>query len=68
MTLSLNIEIEHENDGRWIAEVVDVPGALAYGADMQSAVRGAKAIALSVLSDRARSEEIDSIQFTQPAL
>ena len=29
----LTIELDREEDGRWIAEVVDIPGALAYGAD-----------------------------------
>lgn len=63
MALHLRIEVEREDDGRWIAEVLDVPGALAYGPDQRSAIRAAKSLALGVLSTRARDEEIDSIDF-----
>ena len=48
----LTIEIDQEEDGRWIAEVVDIPGALAYGATPEQANAKAKAIALRVLADR----------------
>ncbi len=68
MTLSLKIELEREEDGRWIAEIRDVPGAMAYGIDPQSATRAAKSIALGVLSARAKNEEIDSIQFATVAM
>ena len=65
MALRLQIEIEREEDGRWIAEIPAVPGAIAYGADKREAVRRAKAIALGVLSDRSYSEDFDSIEFSQ---
>jgi predicted RNase H-like HicB family nuclease len=39
------IETEHEADGRWIAEIVDVPGALAYGAAEKEAVASAQVLA-----------------------
>ena len=45
----LTIEIDQEEDGRWIAEVVDIPGALAYGATPEQAQAKAKAIALRVI-------------------
>lgn len=39
----LTIEIEHEEDGRWIAEVVALPGVLAYGTSREEAVAKAEA-------------------------
>ena len=46
------VEIEKEADGRWIGEVTDLPGALAYGATREEAVAKAKALAFRVLADR----------------
>jgi hypothetical protein len=45
------IEVERETDGRWIAELPAMPGAMAYGADKGEAVRKAKAVAIGVLSE-----------------
>jgi predicted RNase H-like HicB family nuclease len=52
VVLVLTIELDQEEDGRWIAEVVDIPGALAYGASSEQAEAKAQAIALNVLADR----------------
>ena len=46
------VEIEREEDGRWISEVTDLPGVLAYGASRDEAVSKAKALAFRVLADR----------------
>lgn len=46
------VEIEREQDGRWIGEVVDLPGVLAYGGSRDEAVAKAKALAFRVLADR----------------
>ena len=40
------------NDGRWLAEVVDLPGAMAYGDDRGQAVARAEALALRIMADR----------------
>jgi predicted RNase H-like HicB family nuclease len=48
----LKIEVEREDDGRWLAEVVEFPGVLAYGATRQEAVERAQALSLRVLADR----------------
>ena len=48
----LKVEIERESDGRWIGEVLDLPGALAYGASEQEARAKVQALALRVLADR----------------
>lgn len=47
----LSIELDREKDGRWIAEVTNVPGAMAYGTTREEAVRRAYAIALRTLAD-----------------
>jgi len=46
------VEIEQEEDGRWIAEVSELPGVLAYGATREEAIRRAQALSLHVLADR----------------
>jgi predicted RNase H-like HicB family nuclease len=46
------VEVEQETDGRWIAEVPELPGVLAYGESRGDAVRKAQALSLHVLADR----------------
>jgi len=46
------VEIEREDDGRWIAEVVALPGVMAYGATREDALARAEVLALRVLADR----------------
>ena len=48
----MKIQIERETDGRWIAEVPDLPGVMAYGKTRKEAVRKAEALALRVIADR----------------
>jgi predicted RNase H-like HicB family nuclease len=48
----LTVEIEQEADGRWLAEVPVVPGAMAYGATGEDAVARAEALALRALAER----------------
>jgi predicted RNase H-like HicB family nuclease len=57
MPVSYRVEIEQEEDGRWIAEVVDLPGVLAYGRSAGEALCQAQALALRVLADRLESGE-----------
>ena len=47
-----SIEIEQEEDGRWIAEISELPGVLAYGATVEEARARAKALALRVVAER----------------
>jgi predicted RNase H-like HicB family nuclease len=56
----LNVELEREDDGRWIAEVVDLPGVLAYGHDPDTALRAAQALAFRVIADRIEQGELDA--------
>jgi predicted RNase H-like HicB family nuclease len=56
------VEVEREEDGRWIGEVADLPGVLAYGSTHDEAVAKAKALAFRVLADRIEhGEEIPEI-------
>jgi predicted RNase H-like HicB family nuclease len=48
----VNIEIEREDDGRWIAEVSDLPGVMVYGHRREETISKVKALALRVLADR----------------
>ncbi len=51
------VETERESDGRWIAEIVEVPGVLAYGTTEKEAVASAQALALRVLADRIEQQK-----------
>jgi predicted RNase H-like HicB family nuclease len=51
------VETERETDGRWIAEVVGLPGVLAYGTTESEAIASAQALALRVLADRIEEQK-----------
>ena len=53
----MRIEIERETDGRWIAEVPDLPGAMAYGQTETEARLNATALALRIIADRLEAGE-----------
>lgn len=57
--MKLEVQVEIEDDGRWIAEVPSLPGVLAYGATELEARAKAQALALRVLADRLEHEEAD---------
>ncbi len=46
------IEIEREEDGRWIGEVSELPGVMVYGQSREDVIARAQALALRVLADR----------------
>ena len=52
MSVVFSIETDQETDGRWIAEVLEIPGALAYGTTLDEAVTHVQALALRVIADR----------------
>jgi predicted RNase H-like HicB family nuclease len=56
--MPLTIEIEQEEDGRWLAEVPELPGVLTYGQTRQEAIDRAQALSLRVLADRLEHGEI----------
>ncbi len=49
---NMRIEIEQEEDGRWLTEIPDLPGVMVYGPTREEAVARVKALALRVLADR----------------
>lgn len=55
--MAFTVECEREDDGRWLAEMVELPGVLAYGNSCDDAVTKAEALALRVLADRAEHGE-----------
>ena len=56
MSVVFRIELEREADGRWIAEVVELPGVLAYGSSQDDAIARVQALALRVVADRLENE------------
>ena len=50
--MPFTIDIEQEDDGRWLAEIPALPGALAYGATREEAIIHVQTLALRILADR----------------
>jgi predicted RNase H-like HicB family nuclease len=50
--MNLKLECEQEDDGRWLAEVPELPGVLAYGSSSEEAMTKAEALAFRVLAER----------------
>ena len=55
--MKFTIEHEREEDGRWLAEVPELPGVLAYGASADEAMAKAEVLALRVLAERLEHNE-----------
>ena len=59
----MRIEIEREEDGRWIAEIPEIPGVMVYGDTREKAIAKAEALALRVMADRLENnEEIQEVR------
>jgi predicted RNase H-like HicB family nuclease len=50
--IAFRVEVEQEDDGRWLAEVIELPGVLAYGDTPETAVSRVQALALRVIAER----------------
>jgi predicted RNase H-like HicB family nuclease len=50
--MRLMVELEREVDGRWLADVTELPGVMVYGSTREAALSGAQVLALRVLADR----------------
>lgn len=50
--ITFKIEVEQEEDGRWLAEVLELPGVLAYVQSQEAAVSKVQALALRVIAER----------------
>lgn len=57
--MQLTVETERETDGRWIAEVPELPGTMCYGTTREEAVAKVEALALRVIADRIEHGEAD---------
>jgi predicted RNase H-like HicB family nuclease len=57
MAVDLKIETEEEQDGRWIAEIPELPGVMVYGTSREDAIARVKALALRTLADRLENGE-----------
>lgn len=63
--MKFTVEYEQEEDGRWLAEVKELPGVLTYGKDPDDAVAHAQALALRVVADRLdNGENIPALMFS----
>lgn len=65
--MKLVLEVEQETDGRWLAEIADLPGVMAYGQTQNEAKAKAQALALRVIADRLEhgeeSPDLQNISF-----
>ena len=50
--ITFKVDTEREDDGRWLAEVLELPGVLAYGESQELAVSKVQALALRVIAER----------------
>ena len=57
MADNFQIETEREDDGRWIAEIPELPGVMVYGATRDEAIRSVEALALRVRADKLESSK-----------
>ena len=62
--MKLTLECEREDDGRWLAEVAELPGVLAYGNTADEAMVKAEALALRVVAERVEHGEARAIDIS----
>lgn len=55
--MTFTVETEQETDGRWIAEIAQIPGAMAYGVTRDEAIARVEALGLRVLAERIEQGE-----------
>jgi predicted RNase H-like HicB family nuclease len=68
--VKLTIDLEQEDDGRWIAEVLELPGVMCYGANREQAISQVERNAIEVIEDRIAHGELEpaalGVSFTIP--
>lgn len=68
--VNLTVELDREADGRWIAEVLELPGVMCYGLARDEAISSAERLAIEVITDRIAHGELPSsalgVSFTIP--
>jgi predicted RNase H-like HicB family nuclease len=55
--MKFTVDVEQETDGRWIAEVIELPGTMTYGKTREEAMAKVQALALRVVADRLEHAE-----------
>ncbi|MGP0071179.1 MAG: type II toxin-antitoxin system HicB family antitoxin [Bryobacteraceae bacterium] len=58
--MKLTIELDREEDGRWIAETIELPGVMCYGHTQDEAISNAERVAIEVIADRIAHGELPS--------
>jgi len=58
--VQLTIDLDREEDGRWIAEAIELPGVLCYGETSDEAICNAELHAIEVIADRIAHGELPS--------
>jgi predicted RNase H-like HicB family nuclease len=61
---NLKVEFDRENDGRWIADIPELPGVMVYGRTRKQALAAVEALALRVIADRIEHGEAVPGEFT----
>jgi predicted RNase H-like HicB family nuclease len=61
--VKLSIELDREDDGRWIAEALELPGVMTYGESREEAIRNTERLAIEVIADRVRHGELPPSAF-----
>ena len=56
--MHLSIELDREDDGRWIAEALELPGVMTYGETREEAIAGTERLAIEVIADRIKHAEL----------
>jgi predicted RNase H-like HicB family nuclease len=68
--VNLTIDLDREEDGRWIAEVLELPGVMCYGQSRDEAISNSERLAIEVIADRITHGELRSsalgVSFTIP--
>ena len=54
----LSIDIDREEDGRWIAEALELPGVMTYGQTREEAISNTERLAIEVIADRIKHDEL----------
>lgn len=58
--MKLTIDLDREDDGRWIAEALELPGVMCYGQTRDEAISNAERLAIEVIADRIAHGELPS--------
>ena len=62
--MKLSIELNREDDGRWIAEALELPGVMTYGATREEAISNTERLAIGVIADRIKHGEMPASELS----